>query len=65
MKRWSRPISGRKRSPVDDAARARTIRAVMAEATALRAADAAEERRFEKQIQDVRYIDADTKSRTR
>jgi hypothetical protein len=53
MKRWSRPISGRKRSPVDDAQRARTIRAVMAEATALRAADA-DERRFAKHRQEDR-----------
>lgn len=41
MQRWSGPIAGRRRTPVDDAARARTIRAVIAQSSALRLADAA------------------------
>jgi hypothetical protein len=44
MTRWSRPIAPRRRSPAEDAARARTIRAVMRQASALRATDAAERR---------------------
>jgi len=45
MQQWSGPDAATQHSAVDDAARARTIRAAMAQASALRRTDAIERRR--------------------
>lgn len=45
MQRWSRPIAAGGIPSTDDAARARTIRAVMTEASTLRMTDVTERRR--------------------
>jgi hypothetical protein len=52
MQRWSGPIAARRRSPVEDALRARTIRTVMTEASTLRASDATERRRAQRVAHD-------------
>lgn len=54
MQRWSRPIAAGGIPPTDDAARARTIRAVMTEASTLRMTDVTERRRAQLDREVVR-----------